>query len=329
MSAAAAAVGVSKLPVTGAGAYQFEVMHDWGELPKSIRYGNTHGVAVDASGHVYVHHTVHATSESEDTIVVFDGKGRFVRSWGREFKGGAHGLKLRKEGREEFLYFCDTKRALVAKYTLKGERVWEVGYPEEAEQYKPGADGKRQKYSPTNLAVAANGDVYVGDGYGSSCVNVYSGAGQWKFTFGSKGKGAGEMDCPHGIMIEGRGGEERVVVADRGNRRFQTFTMEGRHVGFGGVGDVKMPCHFDERKGLVVVPDLEARVTLLGAGQKVVAQLGEDASGDWGAMRKKAREEFRAGQFICPHGACFDHEGNIFVVEWVEVGRVTKLRRLS
>ena len=34
------------------------------------------------------------------------------------------------------------------------------------------------------------------------------------------------------------------------------------------------------------------------------------------------------GKFVAPHGACFDHEGNIFVVEWVEVGRVTKLRHV-
>ena len=40
------------------------------------------------------------------------------------------------------------------------------------------------------------------------------------------------------------------------------------------------------------------------------------------------REGFIPGRFICPHGACFDHDGNIFVVEWVEVGRVTKLRKV-
>ena len=34
-------------------------------------------------------------------------------------------------------------------------------------------------------------------------------------------------------------------------------------------------------------------------------------------------------QFVAPHGACFDHAGNIFVVEWVEVGRTTKLRKLA
>ena len=35
------------------------------------------------------------------------------------------------------------------------------------------------------------------------------------------------------------------------------------------------------------------------------------------------------GQFVNPHGANFDHEGNIFVAEWVEIGRVTKLRKVS
>ena len=41
------------------------------------------------------------------------------------------------------------------------------------------------------------------------------------------------------------------------------------------------------------------------------------------------RSKFVPGQFVNPHGACFDHNGNIFVVEWVEIGRVTKLRKLA
>ena len=31
-------------------------------------------------------------------MVVFDAKGKFVRSWGKEFRGVAHGLHIRKEG---------------------------------------------------------------------------------------------------------------------------------------------------------------------------------------------------------------------------------------
>ncbi len=336
MSAVAAAPAVlasdksgMKRPVAGSGAHQFEVIHDWGELPKTIRYGNTHGVCVDSHGLVYIHHTVHATSESDDTMVVFDHKGKFVRSWGREFKGGAHGLTLRKEGRDEYLYLCDTKRAIVGKYTLKGEKVWEVGYPEQSPAYKPGDDGKQKKYSPTNLTIAPNGDIYVGDGYGSSYINVYSPKGEWKFTFGGKGKDVGQLDCPHGIAFDGRGAEPRILVADRSNRRFQYFSLDGKHLAFGAQGDVKLPCHFDQYKGMLLVPDLEARVTLMDKENKVLAQLCDDESNTWGKLRKEPRDKFIPGKFVCPHSACFDKDGNIFVVEWVEVGRVTKLRRLA
>lgn len=325
----AASKSGSKPPVTGSGAHTFEVIHDWGELPKSISYGNTHGVSVDSAGHVYVHHTVHASSASSDTMVVFDSKGKFVRSWGAEFKGGAHGLTLRKEGRDEFLYLCDTRRSVVVKTTLTGEKVWEIGYPKESPAYAPAPDGKPRRYSPTNLAIASNGDVYVADGYGSSYVNVYSSKGEWKFTFGGKGKDAGQLDCPHGIAIDKRGGQERVLIADRTNRRLQYFSLDGKHQGFSGQGDVKLPCHFDQRKGLLLIPDLEARVSLFDSNDKLLTHLGEDDSNTWNGLRKEPREKFAPGKFICPHGACFDKDGNIFVVEWVEVGRVTKLKRTA
>ena len=83
----------------------------------------------DSQGHIYVHHTVHATSESSDSMVVFDEKGKFVKSWGKEFKGGAHGLHIRKEGSTEYLYLCDTARGIVVKATLNGEEVFSIGYP--------------------------------------------------------------------------------------------------------------------------------------------------------------------------------------------------------
>ena len=60
----------------------------------------------------------------------FDEKGKFVKSWGKDFKGGAHGLHIAKEGKDEFLYLCDTKRALVVKTTLSGEEVFTLGYPD-------------------------------------------------------------------------------------------------------------------------------------------------------------------------------------------------------
>jgi hypothetical protein len=317
----------TKRPVIGSGEHAYEVHHDWGELPAGIRYGNTHGVCEDSNGHIYVHHTVHADSERRDTMVVFDRKGRFVRSWGREFEGGAHGLHIRQEGRDEFLYLCDTKRALVVKTTTRGETVWTIGYPKESDKYPVGpADAPAAKYSPTNLAIAPNGDIYVGDGYGSSYINQYTAGGEFVRTFGGKGTEPGQLDCPHGLIVDTRTSPATLLVADRGNRRLQVFTLDGRHVRF--VDGTNHPCHFDQRHGVMVVPDLWARVTLIDRANAVIAQLGDAGVESWKAIRSGPRERFPAGKFVCPHGACFDRDGNIFVVEWVEVGRVTKLRRV-
>lgn len=316
----------SKKPVLGSGEHTYEVTHDWGQLPASIRYGNTHGVCEDSQGRIYVHHTVHNTSESHDSMVVFDSKGKFIKSWGKQFKGGAHGLHIHKEGKQEFLYLCDTNRAVVVKATLDGEEVFSLGYPRQSEFYKLDAEGKpATKYSPTNLAVAPNGDIFVGDGYGSSYINQYNSRGEFLRTFGGKGSAPGQLATPHGIMLDSRGKTPILVVADRSNNRLQNFSLDGTHVGF--VSGVNMPCHFDEHRGVLLVPDLAARVTLLDRDNKVIVHLGQGGD-DWKDLRKLPRESFIPGKFICPHGACFDHEGNIFVVEWVEVGRVTKLRKV-
>ena len=173
----------TRAPVLGAGAFTYEAIHDWGELPANIRWGNTHGVVEDSQGNIYVHHTVHATSEIPDSMVVFDRNGRFIRSWGREFRGVAHGLHIRKEAGTEYLYLTVNSVAAnaanppdiqgaVVKATLKGEIVWRIQGPPDIEAYRtPPQPGTR--YNPTNLAVAPNGDVYVADGYGFYYINQY------------------------------------------------------------------------------------------------------------------------------------------------------------
>ena len=318
----------SKKPILGAGDHTYEVTHDWGQLPADIQYGNTHGVCEDSQGHIYIHHTVFATSEKSDTMVIFDGDGKFVKSWGKEFKGGAHGLTIHREGTNEFLYLCDTKRALVVKTTLNGEEVFTLDYPKEAEPYaKPGPDGKPIKYSPTNLAIAPNGDFYVADGYGSSYINQYNSDGHYIRTFGGPGKEAGQLLCPHGIMVDTRGSEPILTVADRTNQRLQRFTLEGKHIDF--LYGTPAPCHFNVYKnGDVVLPDLFARVTLLDRNNQLITQLGDDSYSNYMETRKLTRDHFQPGKFVCPHGACFDHAGNIYVVEWVEVGRVSRLQKV-
>jgi hypothetical protein len=328
----------SQTPVIGAGEFRYEAIHDWGQLPPNLKWGNTHGVVEDSQGNIYVHHTVHQTSESPDSMVVFDRTGKFIRSWGREFRGVAHGLQIRKEGSDEFLYLTvnasnakmvpqPEMQAVLVKATLKGEVVWKIQGPPPVDAYRPGPDGRPARYNPTNVAIAPNGDLYVGDGYGSYYVNQYNSKAEYIRTFGGRGSEPGQLAEPHGIWVDTRA-TPVLVVADRRNNRLQRFTLEGKHIDF--VQGFRLPCDFDEHNGTVVIPDLHGRVTLIDKQNAVVAHLGDSNAPQWNnPLRSEPREKFIPGQFICPHGACFDRDGNIFVVEWVEVGRVTKLRRVS
>jgi hypothetical protein len=315
----------SKPPILGEGEFTYEAIHGWGELPLHIQWGDTHGVAIDETGLVYIKHRSHA-AEPMDAVAVFDTAGKFVRSFGKEYHGGGHGIDIRKEGGEEFLYLCDVKHGTVAKTNLKGEPVWVKGRPEEPGVYKDPA----AKYSPTNVAFGPDGGFYIGDGYGSHYIHQYDKDAKWIRTWGSEGSEPGKMKTPHGLWLDNRPGREpTLVVADRANARLQYFTLDGQHLSF--VNDVSFPAHFDIRGDVLLVPDLHARVTLFGKDNQVITHLGYDA--EW---TKKALAEFKMrtqpetwqpGRFIHPHDACFDKDGNIFVVEWVPTGRVTLLRR--
>ena len=308
-------------PIVGAGDHQYEVIHDWAQLPADYVWGNTHGVVEDSQGRIIIKHTVGKGSRCEDAIVVFDADGKFVTSWGKEFKGGAHGLHLVREGREEFLILCDPNRHLVIKTTLSGKEIFRLGFPEAADFYRGAGE-----FRPTNVAVAPDGTLFVADGYGKSFVHIYERNGSYRKSFGGSGKEAGKLSCPHGLMVDLRGSTPQLVVADRGNRRLQYFTLEGEHVGFVRE-ELRAPCHFDQRGGMLLIPDLESRITLFNAHNQLIAHLGD--GGHYNGIRDKARDKFTPGKFVAPHGAAFDHAGNIFVAEWVEVGRVSKLRKLS
>jgi sugar lactone lactonase YvrE len=307
--------------VIGVGEYQYECIHDWGELPDGMAYGNTHGVAVDSQGQIYIKHTVHETSRSPNAIVVFDAHGKFVRSWGSEFRGGAHGLTLVHEGSQEYLYLCDTARHLVVKTTLDGEVVWERGCPPETGGYK-----QEDEFVPTNVAVAPDGTVFVADGYGRNYIHRFHSDGRYESTFGGTGENPGHMRCPHGLIVDTRKQDPVLLVADRTNRRLQYFTLEGKHLGF-VTEELRAPCHFDIRGDVLLIPDLRSRVTLFDRNDQPLAHLGDGTS--YLGIRDKDRSAFTPGKFVAPHGAAFDAEGNIFVAEWVVVGRVTKLRKLA
>jgi len=313
--------------VIGEGEHTYECQHGWGKLPDTIVWGETRGVAIDSAGFIYIKHRS-KTPVPQDAVVVFDPDGKYVRSFGKEYHSGGHGIDIRKEGNEEFLYLCDVWNRVVVKATLEGEPLWKICYPLESGKYQA-----VKQFSPTNVAFAPDGGLYVADGYGSNYIHQYDAAMKWVRTWGGTGDAIGQMKTPHGLWLDNRPGRvAALVVADRANARLQYFTLDGQPLPDQVVKEVSFPAHFDIRGTELLVPDLHARVTILDKDNKVIVHLGYDP--EWtktvldGFKMRTTPEHWQNGKFVHPHDACYDKEGNIFVVEWVPTGRVTKLRRV-
>jgi len=303
--------------VLGNGKYTYEVVPGWAKLPDHLQFGYTHGIVVDELDNVYVFHT------GKPSILKFDRHGNFLSAWGEEFEGGAHGFYLHKEEQGEFLYVTDTSRGIVVKMTLNGEHVLTLGTPDRADLYN-----EEKKYVPTDVAVGPNGDIYASDGYGQSWVHQYSANGAYIRSWGGLGAGVGQLNCPHGISVDGRSGEPEIYVADRGNHRIQVFTLDGEFKRMLD-DDMDMPCNFYFFGEEVYFPDLNSRVTIFDRNDRLITHLGEDQQ----AYKQKGwpnlpKSYYRSNKFSSPHGICVDSKGSIYVAEWIHDGRVTKLARV-
>ena len=336
------------LPVLGTGDHTYEVQHLWPQLPDEFSWQTTHNVAVDSEGLLYVIHEGRLDQTDHPSIFVFDPQGKYVRSFGKEFQGGGHGLEIRHEDGQDFLYVCAyQQQRSFAKLDTNGELVWRKGAPLESALYADGEDRfprqrddnpwGRNRFMPTNIAFNADGGFFLADGYGAYCIHRYDREGNWLSKFGTPGDGKksdGRFRLPHGVWIDDRdGGEAKVVVADRVNARLQWFSLSGEHLQT--LDGFLLPANIDVFEKTMLVPDLVGRVTLLDGENNVIAHLGDDSARIQADQKEHKgfhirtdEKTWQPGKFIHPHDACFDHEGNIFVAEWVKRGRVTKLRRI-
>jgi len=242
------------------------------------------------------------------------------------------------------LYVCGYQNIKAfAKLTLKGEMVWEKYAPMESGVYRKGEDGPdavrfsgnarprwgRDAFLPTNFGFLDDGGFLLADGYGSFFIHRYDKDGNWVSKFGGPGKGEGTFATPHGICVDRRSGKELVAICDRAHHTLQFLDLDGNHkqtlTGYG------LPANLDTLGKLMLVPELHARITLLNEKNEVVARLGDDVES---VVKKKSvhrgkSDTWKNGKFVHPHDACFAPNGDIYVAEWVQTGRITKLRKVS
>ncbi|HET6569145.1 MAG TPA: 6-bladed beta-propeller [Rhodothermales bacterium] len=323
----------SRAVIIGEGKHRYAADHNWARLPPGKRFGYTHGVIEDSKGRIFI------ANQSPDAIMVFDADGNFLNSWGAAYEKGAHGLTLLRENGEEILILANTKLAEVVKTTLEGDVIWRITTPDLPDIYTD-----EKKFSPTETAVGPDGRVYVADGYGQSWVHIYDRDGKYLHSFGGPGEGEENLNQPHGISIDWRSGDPVVQVSDRQNVRIANFTLDGDYIETViPPSELRFPCTTIQDHGELYIPDLFARVSIFDKDNKKIIDLGDYVDGkpltqwsDFGTTYPDLKgypniphEKRIDGKFSSPHGLRVDHLGNVYVVEWIEDGRVTKLTRVE
>lgn len=309
--------------VVAAGPHRYAFDESFATLPEGGPLGPTHGgVATLEDG------TVLFTTDASHAVCMFSSQGRFQRSFGEPLAGGLHSLTILSEalpeggGERTLLLSAHHAQGLVVAADLEGEMAWTLPFPEGSGLYTDPS-----QYRPTAAVQLPDGRYVVADGYGKSVLHVYSSERQYLETWGARGTEPGQFQTCHGLWVTERPTGVELLVCDRENHRLQRLSTGGEVLGV-VEGMLRRPCALSEWNGMYAIADLAGRVTLLDGDFELIGHLGDHPDSGAHANFNWPADRFRPGLFQAPHGIAFGPSGDLYVLEWSRVGRVTKLARL-
>ena len=267
---------------TDAGSYR--LVPNWGQLPAGIQLGEVPGMTIDAAGRIF------SFNRAEPPIIEFDASGTVLKTWGEKMFVWPHGIRVDRNG---FLWITDGRARdgigqQVFKYTREGQLVMTLG--------KKGVSGNGPDTfnSPTDVAVAPNGDIFVSDGHVNSRIVKFSKDGTFIKAWGKRGDGPGEFNVPHTIFFDSRG---RLLVGDRSNRRIQIFDQDGTFL--------DQWTQFGSPSGIFIAPD--DTLYVVDYNDKMALFVG---SAKDGSIRYRSEQ-------VLAEGVAADAQGSIYVGETV------------
>jgi hypothetical protein len=307
--------------VTGNGEWTYAVVSGWGALPAGTSFGGTHGaIAQDKAGNIYV------STQSNTGVLVYDSDGRLLRKIATSYPE-VHSLVFAAEGGEEFLYVTVQKGTprenwLFLKMKTDGTIVLKITAPPEAGFKSP------NEWRITAAVPTPDGSIFVANGYGDSRIFRFDKNGNYKASYSGMGSGDGQLNCSHGLSLDIRYDQPLLLVCDRENRRLCHFDLDGRYVRT-ITQHLRRPCQASFHGDHAVVAELEGRVTILDRDNVPVAFLGDNPQKSQWAKYELDPRVIKAAVFSAAHGCFIDSGANIFVSDWNQTGRLTKLSRIK
>ncbi len=340
--AAATAAATAESPAESPGAPRptYCLVAEWPNLPEDLQLGQAAGLGIDSRGLVYVFHRGDRSwgptpsqvarertlwealwaslfdedpareTVTQDTILALDpATGELRASFGAGRFRIPHGLTL--DG-DDNIWVTDVGLHQVFKFSREGVLMLTLGEAGQAGDDRTHFDG------PTDVAVAADGTVYVADGYGNARVVKFSPEGTYLMTWGGRGAAPGQFNVPHGLATDARG---RLYVADRGNARIQVFDGAGRFLYQIAGPEIGRPWAVDlgEDGTLYALDGGDQDAARPRSGLLALTPEGE-VRARWSGYG------YEAGSLVWPHDLAVSSSSEVFVGEVLDANRVQKFK---
>src|SRR6516162_5910461 len=289
----------------------------WGQLPDGRKWGSTAGIAVGPDGNIWAidrcgAHGSRGTNCADsplDPILEFDPSGKFLKSFGKGVFVSPHKITVADNG------IKDGKGQQVFKFDQNGKILLTLG--------KAGVSGLGLDTfdQPTEVAIAPNGDIFVADGHGEKTTDnarimKFDAHGKFLKTWGKKGTGISEFDCPHTLAFDSQG---RLFVGDRQNNRIQIFDQDGHFIAewkqFGRPSGI-----YIDKNDVIYVADSESRNGEPGYGYNPGCRrgirIGSAKDGSVKYFVPDAAPYPAAADSTASEGVATDANGNIYGAEF-------------
>lgn len=159
-------------------------------------------VAFGSKGEVYV-----SDGYGNSRVMVFDAKGKFLRTWGTAGKGPGefntpHSIRIAAKDR---ILVGDRENKRIQVFDREGKflEMW---------------DG----FAPYGLEIYRDGDIFVADGLANQIIQLDQN-GKIVHAWGSMGKSPGQFDLPHMLASDHAG---NLYVTEINGMRMQKFTQK-------------------------------------------------------------------------------------------------------
>ena len=336
---------------------KFQVDSTWPKLPAKWVFGQVSSVSIDSQGHAWVLQRPTTVRDDQKAmaappVLEFDEAGNFIQGWGGPGEGYEwpeieHGIYVDPKG---FVWIGGNGKSdhHLVKFTKAGKFVMQIG---RKGQSKGNTDTQNVNQAADTFVYAKTNELFVADGYGNRRIIVFDAdTGAFKRMWGAFGKPptdvkpAPKPKVPEGSRIPakeetGPGPEQFeppvhaarvsddgfVYVSDRGGKRVQVFTLDGKyvtqkfidryceepHCGNGQTVASTAFSHDPEQRFLYVASRSPARVWVLD--RKTLEPL--DSFG---------RPGVAPGEFYVLHHMNVDAKGNLYTTEVQDGKRIQK-----